>query len=401
MNDRTTYRPTDALVTPRDWMRRALERPLGMASAAAIVVSLIALLGWSVGRSAIDPAALDPSAKGPVLELLPQEVATVEVRSLSRRVPLTGTLQPRDWSEIKAQVAGEIEEVSVRAGEQVKRDQVLARFDARELRARLADKQASLAGAKAQLELARKKLDSMRAMRERELVSTMELDTAESTYRVNRASVDSLQAQLDQAKKALEDCEIRSPLDGVVAERAAQVGSAVTPGSKLFTVMDLSMLELTALVPASDIPSVQLGQEVTFQVEGFGARSFTGMVERINPSTEPGSRSIALYVQIANPAGELKGGMFAQGTLRIAETVDAKVIPASAVHREADASFVYRIDGDTVSRRTVDVGIRDVASGSVAILSGLEAGDRVIVSALENLQPGTAVRITALDSVKP
>jgi RND family efflux transporter MFP subunit len=278
---------------------------------------------------------------------------------------------------------------------------VLARLDARDLNARLADKRASLAGAKAQLELSSRKRQTTRAMFERELVAQMELDSAESAYRVAEAAVRSLDAQVEQARKAVADCEIHSPLDGVVAERSAQIGSAVTPGSKLFTVMDLSTLELTALVPASDIPAVQVGQQVTFQVEGFGARSFSGTVDRINPSTEPGSRSIAVYVQIANQAGELRGGMFAQGSLRIAESADAPVIPASALHEEAGATFVYRIEGDRLARRPVEVSIRDAATGTVAIASGLDAGDRVIVSALANLQAGTAVRVTELDSPRP
>jgi RND family efflux transporter MFP subunit len=124
-------------------------------------------------------------------------------------------------------------------------------------------------------------------------------------------------------------------------------------------------------------------------------------VDRINPSTEPGSRSIAVYVQIANQAGELRGGMFAQGSLRIAESADAPVIPASALHEEAGATFVYRIEGDRLARRPVEVSIRDAATGTVAIASGLDAGDRVIVSALANLQAGTAVRVTELDSPRP
>jgi membrane fusion protein, multidrug efflux system len=398
MSQRTTYRPV--AFPARGWVQWALERPQRWLSAAGLAL-LLALLIWSALRDTIAPASPEATAQGRVLELLPQDVATVELRPLSRRVPITGTVQPRDWTEVKAQIAGQIDEVAVRPGDRVKRNDILARLDARELRARLADKRAALAGAKAQLELSSRRLETSRAMFKRELVAQMELDSAESAYRVSRASVESLQAQLDQASKAVEDCEIRSPLDGVVAERSAQVGSAITPGNKLFTVMDLSTLELTALVPASDIPAAQIGQEVTFRVEGFGERSFTGTVERINPATEPGSRSIAIYVQIANPEGELRGGMFAQGSLRIAENAAAKVIPGSAMHEENGASFVYRIVDDRLVRQPVEVAIRDQATGMVGIASGLEAGDRVIVSALANLQPGTAVSITALDTAKP
>ena len=106
-------------------------------------------------------------------------------------------MQPRDWTEVKAQSAGEIASVSVRSGESVKRGQVLARLDARDLKARLADKRAALAGARAQLELATRKRDTTRAMFARDLVAQMELDSAESAYRVSEASVASLQAQVE------------------------------------------------------------------------------------------------------------------------------------------------------------------------------------------------------------
>jgi membrane fusion protein, multidrug efflux system len=396
VNQRTTSFSDSPLETARRWL---LERPLRLGSVLAL--ALLAVVVWTRSGGSTDAVGLGSGTQPPALELLAQDVATVEVRALSRRVPITGTVQPRDWTEVKAQIAGEIAAVEVRSGDAVKRGQLLARLDARDLSARVADKRAGLAGARAQLALSKRKRDTTRAMFERDLVAQMELDSAESAYRVGEASVASLEAQLEQARKALADAEIRSPLDGVVAERSAQVGSAVTPGSPLFTVMDLSTLELTALVPASDIPSVEVGQTVEFQVEGFGARSFTGTVQRINPSTEPGSRSIAIYVEIANAAGELRGGMFAQGSLVIAESAEAKVIPASAVHEEAGETFVYRIEGDRLARRSVEVAIRDAASGSLAVSSGLEAGDRVIASALANLQNGTPVRIMDLDSPRP
>jgi len=399
MNHRTMFRSPSPVDAARAWLRWALDRPLRLIPVAVLVI----LTGgvWVLQSGGSDAVAIVTAEQANVLELLEQDVAKVEVRALSRRIPLTGNVEPRDWTEVKAQVTGEIAQVMVRPGETVKRGQVLARLDARELRARMADRKASLSGARAQLALAEKKRDAMRAMFERGVVSQMELDTALSTYDVNAASVASLQAQLDQASKALGDTEIHSPLDGVVSERVAQVGSVVTSGAKLFTVVDLATLELEALVPATDIPDVRVGQEVTFQVEGFGERAFMGVVERINPSTQPGSRSIAIYVYIENAQGDLKGGMFAQGSLQIAKSADAKVIPAAALREEGGKSFVYRITGDKLVRQDVEVGIRDTAAGVVEIGWGLEAGDRVITSALVNLQPGTTVRIASLDAPTP
>jgi membrane fusion protein, multidrug efflux system len=391
MSDRLTYREMGA-GSAQGSLPRARLRPawLVLLAAALAAVGFLALRGG--------PADGPVGPQEPrVLELLPQDVAAVAVQPLRRVVPLTGTLQALEQSEVKAQIAGEIEKVEVRAGQSVKRGDVLARLDSRDAAARAADRRAARAAGKAQLELARKKRDIMKTLRDRDLVAQAQLDDMESSFRVNEANLASQQAQLDQAAKALEDTVVRSPIDGTVSERVAQPGTAVMVNAKLFTVIDLSTLELSALVPASDIPSVQLGQTVAFQVEGFGEQRFGGTVERVNPATEPGSRSIAVYVKIANPERALRVGMFAQGSLLVAEDPTARVIPESALRQDGDQAFVYRIQGETLERRPVQIGLRDPAKGVVSVTSGLEPGDRVVAANLTNLEPGTTVRITDLE----
>jgi RND family efflux transporter MFP subunit len=393
MSDRVTYREIGGQGAQGFLQGRT--RRLRAASLAGIGV-VLAAVGFLVLRPG--PTEGPTDAQTPrVLELLPQDVASVAVQPLQRVVPLTGTLQPLEQSEVKAGIGGEIEQVEVRAGQSVKRGDVLARLDARDATAHVADRRAALAAGKAQLELARKKRDVMKRLHERDLVAQAQLDDMDSSFRVNEANVASQQAQLDQARKSLEDTVVRSPLDGTVSERTAQPGTAVAVNTKLFTVIDLANLELSALVPASDIPSVQLGQGVAFQVEGFGEQRFTGTVERVNPATEPGSRSIAVYVRIANPDLSLRAGMFAQGSLLVAEDPTARVIPASAVHVEGEQTFVYRIQDGTLERRPIRIGLRDPATGVVSVAEGLEPGDRVVAANLANLEPGTAVHITDLE----
>src|SRR5262245_61499308 len=127
MNGRTTYPAAGVYESARGWLRWLLERPARIAAAVAAVLLVAGLAVWALRPSAVDAVSLGAAAQGPTLELLEQDVATVEVRPLARSVPITGTVQPRDWTEVKAQVAGEISGVAVRSGDKVKHGQVLAR----------------------------------------------------------------------------------------------------------------------------------------------------------------------------------------------------------------------------------------------------------------------------------
>ena len=395
MNPRLTYKGAESSLSGlRASLGAGREGRLRLAVVTAIGALAAGVIVWALSGGVATRAPAADAAPAAVLELVAQDVAVAEVRALRRDVPLTGTLQPLEQTEVKAQVAGQIAEVTVRPGDAVARDQVLARLGSREHKARLDEKLANLSAGQAQLTLARKKRESTRALHARSLISQSELDTVESEYRVSAAQVASLQAQVEQSRKALEDAVVQSPIDGVVSERLAQPGTAVTIGTPLFHVVDLSIMELAALVPASDIPAVQIGQEATFQVEGFGERSFAGNVERINPATEPGSRSIAVYVRIANPERELRAGMFAQGRLLVVDKEAATVIPVAALREEAGVSVVYRIQAGRLVREVVQVGARDRVEGLVKITSGLAPGAQVVVGPLANLQPDLAVRIT-------
>jgi RND family efflux transporter MFP subunit len=340
------------------------------------------------------PSAAPAPKAAAALELLPRDVAEATVQPLQRSIPLTGTIQPLNQTEIKSQQAAEIQEVLVREGEPVEKGQVLARLDATDLEAKLRDKLGALTVGKAQLDLARKNLRANQSLLERNFISQTAFDNIQSNFHISEATLVSLQAQVEQARKALGHTIIRSPIAGVVAERIAQPGLAVAVNTKLFTVHDLSLMNIEALVPARDIPAVQVGQEARFLIEGFGERAFIGKVDRINPSTEQGSRSIMVHLLIPNTDGQLKGGMFAQGTLGVSSIVSATVVPQAAVREQGGRASVFRIEAGALVEQPVETGMRDAATGTVEIRSGLLSGVRVVVGNLANLHTGQRIRVT-------
>ena len=331
----------------------------------------------------------------PTVELAAADVATVGLAVLTRLLPVTGSLSPLVQSTVKAQAPGEILDVTVREGQAVQSGDVLVRIDTRNLNAERESRQAALEKARADLALAKLNRDNSKNLLEKRVISQNAYDTAESAYQAGLANVKAAEAQLSLARIALEYTTVRAPFDGTIAQRLVQPGERVGIDSSLLTLVDLSHLELQAPAPASEVPSVQIGQIATFRVDGFGARRFEGRVERINPLTDTGSRSVMLYLAVDNSDGALKGGMFAQGDLVLDQTEPVAAIPLTALHTEAGLPYVFVIEGAKVMRRPVKLGLRSDEQNLVEVREGLKTGARVVAVRIDTLKSGSPVVIAA------
>ena len=366
------------------------------AALAAVVLAAVAL-GWlwlcaadedrtatSASTAAVTPARI---------ELAARDVATVERRDIRQQISLTGTLSPRNQTTVKSKVAAEVQEMLVREGETVRRGQVIARLDATELQARLDEKIADLEGGRAQLGLAQKNRATQLALLEKKFISQNAFDNTQSALQVSEARLKALEAQAAIARRAVEDTTVRAPIAGIVAQRLAQPGEKVAIDGKLYALVDLAEMEVEAAVPASEIGYVRAGQEVAFRVEGFEDRLFAGRIARINPATQPGTRSIVIYAVLPNRDGTLKGGMFAKGQLTVSKRADALVVPLAAVREEAGQRYVWRIDNGRLVRARVQLGLKSEDDGVVEIVAGLALGERIVRANLGNLREGAEAKI--------
>ncbi len=360
------------------------------ALAAMSAVLILGILGLAAVRG--KPAAPAAPAPEPVLEFRASDLATVETGPLERTVPLTGSLAPLTEATVKAKVAGELVDVPVREGQSVQRGQVLARIDPTEVQARVAAREADAAAARAQLTWAQKNRATQKALLEKGFISQNAFDNIQSNYDVAAAKLRAAEADLVVARKSLGDAVLVAPFAGIVAGRHAQPGERVALDARVITVVDLARLELEAALPAAAVGQARTGQVVSFRVDGFGEREFSGRIERINPATAAGSRSVSVYAVIDNPDGALRKGAFAQGTLRLGQARQALLIPASAVREEAGASYVYALVDGAVKRKRVKLGAAD-AAGRIEVLEGLSAGERIVRTNLGALREGAVARI--------
>ena len=348
------------------------------------------------GDKPVDGAKAEAdAAKTAPLELAPADVATVRQAALVRRLPLSGTLTPLNQTTIKAKVGGELLEVRVREGQAVTKGEVLARIDTRNQQAQVASQRAGLEKARADLAIAKLNLENNQRLLDRKFIAQNVLDTSRSTYEAAVAGVKLAEAQLKLAEIGLEDSTVRAPFAGSIARRLAEPGEKVSSDSPLLGLVDLTQLELQASAPAAEIPSVQAGQKAQVRVDGYGERRFEATVQRINPATEQGSRSILVYLSIDNREGLLRGGMFAQGELVIAASQPGPVVPTAAVRSEAGMKYVMALAGGKLERRAVTLGLGTEDNALVEVREGLKEGDTVVVGQLDGLKPGTAVILKA------
>ncbi|HET9735825.1 MAG TPA: efflux RND transporter periplasmic adaptor subunit [Burkholderiales bacterium] len=337
------------------------------------------------------PAATAPSAQA-VVEFTQQDLYIVEPLAMERTLPLTGSLAPFAEATVKAKVAGELVAVTVREGETVKQGQVLARIDQTEVQARVAARRADVGAARAQLDWAAKNRASQKALLEKGFIAQTAFDNVQSNYDVALARLRAAEAELVLAQKSLGDSVLVAPFAGIVSLRHAQAGERVALDGKVVTVVDLSRLQLEAAVPATEIGKLRVGQPVAFRVDGFGEQRFAGRIDRINPATVAGSRSIYVYAVIDNPQAVLRAGLFAQGAVSLERIEGALVVPASAVREELGRNIVYALVDGKVQRRAVKVGPAD-AIDRVQVLEGLAPGDRIVRANLGTLREGTAARL--------
>ncbi len=370
-------------------------------SAATLILLGLATSSWvmlqpkantSPQTAAKQDAKQDTKAM-PVLELAHSDISLVEARSLQLTLPISGSLTPVVQTTVKAKVGGQLQAVLVQEGMPVKRGQVIARLDNAELQARLASQHASLEEAQARMGLASKNNLANQALLKQNYISKNAYDTSQNSVELAQANVKSAQANAQIARIAIADSVVHAPIDGIISRRHAQAGEKISPDQPLYGIVDLSLLNLEAQVPASDIARIKIKQTVLFKVDGFANRQFEGKVSRINPTTEPGSRAIIVHIDVANPDGTLKGGMFAKGHITTDQSASAPLVAITALREQNGSTVVYAIEKNKIVARTVQLGLRNDDENLVEVSSGLSAGMRILAVPLPDIKPGQIVKL--------
>ena len=371
-----------------------LRRPMGAAVAALLVLGAAACGG---GGAETEEAGAPKQENVTVLGA--RDVATAEMTQLASGVALTGSLEPFRIAEVKAQVPGVVRGLAVDRGSDVGAGQVLARIEAQGITSQAAGARSGVAAAQAQVSLARRQMESARTLYQAGAMSELDFRAAEAQFEAAQAQLAGARSTATGASEQAGRTAVRAPFAGQVSERMTNDGEAVNVGQTLLKVVNSQYLELRGQVPVDQANQVRSGQAAEFTLTAFPGRTFRGTVARVDPVADAGTRQVGVTLRLQN-TGELIAGMFASGRVVTGGDRQALVVPAAAVRGQGADQHVMAVVGDSVVRRAVTVGARDDARGVVAVESGLQAGERVIVS--PGVVPaGAKVRVQAAGAVAP
>ncbi|HVH11859.1 MAG TPA: efflux RND transporter periplasmic adaptor subunit [Longimicrobium sp.] len=371
-----------------------LRRPVGAAVAALLVLGAAAC-----GGGGAESAEAGAPKQENVTVLSASDVATAEMTQLASGVALTGSLEPFRIAEVKAQVPGVVRGLNVDRGSSVGAGQVLARIEAQGITSQAAGARSGVAAAEAQVSLARRQMESARTLYQAGAMSELDFRAAEAQFEAAQAQLAGARSTATGASEQAGRTAVRAPFAGQVSERMTNDGEAVNVGQTLLKVVNSQYLELRGQVPVDQANQVRSGQAAEFTLTAFPGRTFRGTVARVDPVADAGTRQVGVTLRLQN-TGELIAGMFASGRVVTGGDRQALVVPAAAVRGQGADQHVMAVVGDSVVRRAVTVGARDDARGVVAVESGLQAGERVIVS--PGVVPaGAKVRVQAAGAVAP
>lgn len=282
------------------------------------------------------------------------QAVPVQTRDIIVTAQAAGSILPDTVVEVKSKASGEILEFNVQTGQLVQRGQLLARIDRRAPQNQLSQATAQLEVAEAQLRNAESQLRRSQELYDASALSQQELETAQLAVANARASVVSGQVQVENAKIALDDTEVRAPMTGTIivknVERGAVISSPVSDvggGTALARMADLSLVQVKTYVDQTDIGKIQPGLETSVRVEAYPNRPFRGEVIKVEPQADTISSVVmfAVLVRIDNREGLLKPGMSAEVQISVGEAMGVLSVPNAALRTERDAASAAGVLG--------------------------------------------------------
>ena len=312
---------------------------------------------------------------------MPVEVALAQTDTVVDAIQATGQIEAIQSTELRPEVQGRITDILVREGQAVGAGTPLFKVDDAELKAQVAQ-------ADAERQLARQALERTKQLIAQNASSTSDLEQAEAKSRSADASYDLLKTRLDRTV-------VRAPFAGVVGRRLVSIGTYVSNQTPLISLQSVNPQQAVFQVPERYAERLRLGQLVSFQVAALPGKNFSGEVVFVNPVVELPSRTITIKARVPNPERQLQAGMFIEARLATEIRPRAVIVPEDAILPLQGQTFVWASNQGKAERRPVVLGVR--TAGWVEVVSGVSAGDSVVVGGTMMLFPGATLMAQLVD----
>ncbi|MBI5536765.1 MAG: efflux RND transporter periplasmic adaptor subunit [Deltaproteobacteria bacterium] len=321
-------------------------------------------------------------------------VAKVQARDVAVEVHAPVDLRPLAQADVGSKALGYLDAVLVDRGDKVKRGQTVALVRPSDLPDQLTAARGVLAQAQASKELAKANYERAQALAPNGVVSQQQLQQSAASLATAEAAAAAAQAQIGALGVRLGETRIQSPMDGVVTVRRLDPGSLVGPpgGGAIVTVARIDVLRVFVAVNEVDARGLAIGKDARVELDALPGRSFSGKVVRLAPGFDPANRMLEAEVHLPNEQGELRPGMYGRGAILLETHPNAVVLAVNAMQISKKKKYVFVLLADNkVQRRPIEIGYD--GGTWVEVVSGLQAGEEVVMAGAEGLSDGTTVRV--------
>jgi len=373
-----------------------------------LLIVVLGGVGWGLyNRLTAEPAEQRQAQRGPA----PVRVTPIIHGPIKLYRTFSGTLEASAEFVVAPKVGGRVQRLAVDLSDSVNRGQVVAELDDDEFVQAVAQAEADLAVAKANvteaenaLQIARRELERMTTLRERGVASESQFDTVRADELAKEAAVKVAEAQAIRAEASLKSAKIRlgytqvtaswagEDQQRVVAERLIDEGDTVSANTPMMSIVRLDPIKAVVSVTERDYARLEVGQPATLTADAHPGQTFEGKIARIAPVFEQDSRQARIELNVPNDDHQLNPGMFVRVRVMLDEAEDATIVPMAALttRDQQDGVFIVNDDGDKVAWRPVKKGI--VEGGRVQVIGEGLAG-RVVTLGQQLIGDGAAVTI--------
>lgn len=333
------------------------------------------------------------------------QIVDVEKRNLPLTFRVNGRLVPDEEKthKVGAVIDGRVVKIYVNIGDRVKKGQVLARLhshDIHESRSAYQKSKVELTRLETQLSFAQKNRDRIKRLLDLKAASQEQLDHADNELKNTQSNIVAARLEIARTKQHLEEflevaaddppghsvgefdhdddtAPIKAPAAGVIIARSVSAGSVTKPGDDLFVISDLSSIWMLAAVPEEQLGRLKIGMTPQVFVRAFEDKPFPGRLTRIGDQLDPATRTVQARIVLSNPRGDLKPEMYAAAEISAGGAGDALYVPQESIQELNGHSIVFVAEPNSKFKaRAIETGAR--AGGSVAVLSGLSPGDKIV-----------------------
>jgi len=343
----------------------------------------------AIGCSRSDKAAQE--APRPREMTFPVETLKLRPERVDYKISAVGSVEAFENVQVTARVAGALESLHFREGDDVKKEALLAEIEPQRYQLAVNQAKASMDRAKASRAEAERELERMGKLTAEGVASSAELGQWQTKLATAQAEEAQAQSYLSLANLNVRDSRVRAPIAGTIQTRNVQTGQYVQPGTVLATLIRKDPLLLRFKVTEDEAARLSVGMQVDFAARGTGGAKFQAKLTHIAGSAEAASRMVPVVGEVNAPGG-LRPGVFAEVSVPIGASEAALVVPQTAIRPSEKGFLAFVVEGGTARERILKLGLR-TQKGDVEVLSGLKPDEELVVRGAEALKEGAKVRV--------